>query len=54
MKRQTAFEIAKGLNAQTHKETKTERCPKCKSVMTYYRLKTKDFVCRSCGNIWEK
>ena len=25
------------------------RCPKCNSTQTYYRLKTNDYVCVSCG-----
>ena len=27
------------------------RCKKCNSTMTYIRLKTKQIVCRDCGNI---
>ena len=30
------------------------RCKKCKSTLTYFRKKDKLFVCRACGNIWEK
>ena len=54
MKKQQAMKIAKGLNTQGHGETKTARCPECGSVMTYFRLKTKYYVCRSCGNEWKK
>jgi transcription initiation factor TFIIIB Brf1 subunit/transcription initiation factor TFIIB len=25
------------------------RCPKCKSTQVYYRLKTNDYVCVTCG-----
>jgi len=28
------------------------RCPECNSTLTYYRIKTEDYVCRKCGNIW--
>lgn len=26
-----------------------ERCVNCGSTMTYFRLKTDDFMCRGCG-----
>jgi len=28
------------------------RCPKCKSLFTYVRLKDRSVVCRSCGHVW--
>lgn len=27
------------------------RCPECKSIMTYVRIRKKELVCRSCGNV---
>jgi len=27
------------------------RCVKCKSTMNYYRVKTIDRMCRSCGHV---
>jgi RNase P subunit RPR2 len=33
------------------KQIKGSICSKCKSTLTYLRLKTMDRVCRSCGNI---
>jgi ribosomal protein L37AE/L43A len=54
MKKSQALEIASGLNSQTHGDTKTARCQECKSVMTYFRIKSKSYVCRSCGNEWKK
>jgi ribosomal protein L37AE/L43A len=54
MRSKQAIEIAKGLNTQTHGDTKTARCPECKSVMTYFRIRSKSYVCRSCGNEWKK
>jgi len=32
-------------------KTKQNRCSKCNSTMTHYRLKTKERVCRGCGHI---
>lgn len=29
------------------------RCPKCHSANTYRRLKTKDNVCRKCGEVFK-
>ncbi len=29
----------------------SQRCSKCNSVMGYLRIKTKEWVCRVCGNI---
>ena len=28
-------------------------CPKCNTRQSYYRLKTKDYQCRACGNSWK-
>lgn len=30
------------------------RCPSCKSKLVYLRLSVDQFVCRSCGHVWEK
>ena len=27
------------------------RCPKCNSSFGYIRLKTKEWICRNCGNV---
>ena len=35
------------------KEMKPQ-CPECKCETVYYRLRSKDFVCRRCGNEWTK
>jgi len=32
-------------------DNKRVRCDKCNSTQTYYRIKTKEIVCSSCGNI---
>lgn len=29
------------------------KCPKCNSTLCYVRIKTKENVCRSCGEITE-
>jgi len=29
------------------------RCPRCSSSQTRFRIKTKNHICFSCGNIWE-
>ena len=29
------------------------RCPHCSSSQTRFRIKTKNHICFSCGNIWE-
>lgn len=31
-----------------------ERCPKCNSTQTRYRLKTEDYQCYICGNSWKE
>lgn len=28
-------------------------CPKCNTKQSYYRLKSKDYQCRACGNSWK-
>lgn len=28
------------------------RCPRCKSLFTYVRLKDRSVVCRSCGHVF--
>lgn len=33
---------------------KRNRCPECTSTQTLFRIKTNEFVCRSCGHIWPK
>jgi len=35
------------------KEREKRRCKKCGSLLTYYRIKEKVHVCRSCGYIEE-
>jgi len=35
-------------------ETKRYRCPQCRSLLTHYRIKTEDMVCRGCGYVGEK
>ena len=30
------------------------QCPDCKCETVYYRLKSKTFICRRCGNEWNK
>jgi len=35
------------------KEKEKPRCPKCNSSFGYFRIKDKEFVCRSCGHIEE-
>ena len=32
---------------------KREICPICDGSSTYYRLKTDEYVCRVCGNIFK-
>ena len=34
--------------------TERPRCPKCDSARVYYRTKTHDFVCQTCGHDWPK
>lgn len=29
-------------------------CPACNSSNTYCRVKTNDYVCRKCGNVFKK
>ncbi len=29
------------------------KCPKCSSTLGYFRLKTKVYICRSCGETSE-
>jgi len=31
---------------------KRARCPACRTCHVYHRIKTKDFRCLSCGEIW--
>jgi len=33
--------------------TGKERCPKCSSTQTRFRLKTKDYQCYVCGHSWK-
>ena len=30
------------------------QCPDCKCETVYYRKKINGFICRRCGNEWEK
>ncbi len=29
------------------------RCPKCHSTQCYRRVKTEDYLCQKCGNVWK-
>jgi hypothetical protein len=35
------------------KEYTGPRCTKCKSAGVNFRIKTKDMICRRCGNVWK-
>lgn len=39
--------------AQGVRVTEKPTCPKCEAKQSYYRLKTKDYQCRACGNSWK-
>lgn len=43
------------MESQAKKQPKvTLICPDCTSKVCYYRLKTKDFICRRCGKTGKK
>lgn len=29
-------------------------CPSCKGKVIYYRQKTGEYVCRTCGKVWRE
>lgn len=29
------------------------QCPECKCETVYFRIRTQDFICRRCGNVWK-
>ncbi len=39
---------------ETTEQLTKNRCPKCGGTQVYFRVKTDDFMCRSCGEPFTK
>lgn len=41
------------MSKKESEKTEKPRCEKCNSTLGYFRIKKKEFQCRSCGHITE-
>lgn len=35
-------------------QTSIYRCPRCTSSIVYYRIRSDDYICRRCGNVFDE
>lgn len=40
--------------ASPHRKRNRVICPHCSGAVVYYRLKTKTYLCRTCGRVFHK